>query len=87
MTSQEFDRKVQLAELMWAGFYYCPTTGCIIEAMSGDDKVLCSCGRSNPAVPTERTERSGTHIVRFLRKATSHAYVIQRAARRGELAD
>mgnify|MGYP001569452356 CR=1 FL=1 len=68
------------AHLMWAGFYRCPTTGRIIEAMSGDDKVLWRCQRSNPLVPAERTAQTGTHIVRFLEAATVDEYLDQQDA-------
>lgn len=68
----------RLAEMMWGGFYRCPTTGRIIEGLTGDDKALCNCGKSNPKVPDEMTERTGTHIVRFLEKVTAAEYIDQR---------
>lgn len=71
-------RKITLAKIMWGGFYRCPTTGKILEAMVGDDKALCNCGRSNPKVPTECTERTGVHIIRFLTPATVEEYVDER---------
>ena len=77
----ERERRIQIAEALYGGFYYCPTTGRIIEALSGDDKALCGCGVSNPAVPTEQTPQTGVHIVRFLRPATAAAYVAQEEAR------
>ena len=55
----------------------CPTTGRVIEGLLGDDKVLCRCGRSNPAVPTERTERTGVHVKRFLAPATEAEWLAQ----------
>lgn len=73
-------RRRVVAKAMWAGFYRCPTTNRIIEAMSGDDKVLCRCGQSNPAVPTEYTALTGTHIIRFLREATVDQYLDQQDA-------
>lgn len=72
------DLMAREAAIVWGGFYRCPTTGRILEALHGDDKVLCNCGRSNPLVPVERTERTGTHIIRFLRPATAREYVDQR---------
>ena len=78
MTERE-TRKLN-ALLMWAGFYRCPTTGRIVEAMTGDDKVLCRCGQSNPRVPQERTAQTGTHIVRFLDAATVDEYLDQQDA-------
>lgn len=75
MSARDVDRK--LAEAMWGGFYYCPTTGRIIEALPGDDKAICSCRRSNPTVPSERTEQTWTHVVRFLTHATTDAYLDQ----------
>lgn len=69
-------RAVALA--LYAGFYYCPTTGRVIEALPGDDKALCSCGVPNPAVPTESTHRTGTHVIHFLQAASVDAYIDQR---------
>lgn len=77
------ERKRVIVEAMWGGFYRCPTTGTIIEALPGDDKVLCGCRRSNPLVPTERTEQTATHIVRFLDRATTDEYLDQRERRKG----
>lgn len=70
------ERRTQ-ANMVWAGFYRCPTDGHIIEAMSGDDKALCVCRRSNPAVPSERTELTGVHIIRFLQAASVDDYLDQ----------
>lgn len=78
-TNDEIEADV--ARAMWGGFYRCPTTGRIIEALEGDDKALCSCGRSNPRVPSEETARTGVHIVRFLDVATAEDYVAQRSTR------
>lgn len=78
MTTRDVERA--LALVMWGGFYRCPTTGRVLEALPGDDKVLCGCRRSNPAVPTEETARTCTHIIRFLRAATVDEYLDQRAA-------
>lgn len=76
---------IEHAKVFWDGFYRCPTTGRIIEAMQGDDKVLCNCGTSNPKVPTESTDRTGVHIRRFLATATVEEYVDQMLARRAAL--
>jgi len=76
MTEREM--LIRRAAAMWGGFYRCPTTGRIIEALPGDDKAICRCGRSNQAVPAERTEQTSVHIVRFLRAATAEEYVDQR---------
>lgn len=74
--------KIAHAQILWGGFYICPTTGKIREALHGDDKVLCQCRRSNPAVPAEETERTGVHIIRFLEPSTAEAFVDQEDARR-----
>ena len=66
------DQRVQLAKVIWGGFYRCPTTGRILEQLPGDDKVLCSCGTSNPRCPTEHP---GVHVVRFLEQTTAEAYI------------
>jgi hypothetical protein len=75
MTEREL--RVLRAQSFYDGFYYCPTTRRILEGLPGDDKVLCGCRTSNPKVPAEATERTGTHIRRFLEPATPEAYVDQ----------
>jgi len=79
---------IRQVQLFYAGFFKCPTTGQILEQLPGDDKVLCGCRVSNPKAPTERTEHTGTHIVRFLDAVTAEEYVDARArarvARTGE---
>ena len=75
---RRIDRTLALA--MWGGFVRCPTTGRILEYLQGDDKVLCGCGCSNPAVPSEQTHRTGVHIVRFLKPASVDEYLDQRDA-------
>lgn len=60
------------------GFYRCPTTGQVIEALPGDDKAICGCGRSNPRCPEERTERTRTHKRRFLVSASVDDWIDQR---------
>lgn len=69
---------VERAKIFWGAFYRCPTTNRIIECLPGDDKAICGCRKSNPNVPTECTERTGVHIVRFLTPATADEYVAQR---------
>src|SRR5256885_17215902 len=59
-------RVVALALYGADGFYRCPSTGWIIGALPGDDKVICACRRSNPACPAEGAERTGTHVRRYL---------------------
>ena len=66
--------KQRLAEILYGGFVYCPTTGRVLAFLKGDDKVLCACRKSNPAVPAERAEETGVHIVRFLKSATAVEY-------------
>ena len=63
---------------LWGEFVKCPTTGRVLEVLRGDDKALCGCGRSNPAHPGERTERTHTHVVRFCEAATGDEYLAQR---------
>ena len=81
MTDNE--KEVARARALWDGFYYCPTSSRVLEALKGDDKVLCRCGKSNPKAPEEHTEQTGVHIRRFLRPATAEAFVAQENARRG----
>lgn len=76
------ERRRRYALVSWSGFYRCPTTGRIIEAMTGDDKALCYCRQSNPRVPSERTEETGVHIVRFLAAATVDEYLDQQESSR-----
>jgi len=68
-----------ILEAVWGGFYRCPTTGRIIEALAGDDKVICGCRRSNPQVPEERTEATGVHIIRFLVRVSTDDYLDQQS--------
>jgi hypothetical protein len=66
-------------------FYRCPNTGKVIRALNREKEVSCDCGRSNPAavnamsranwltrflLRTERTEETGTHLRRYLERAT-----------------
>lgn len=67
----------KLLAMLYQGFYRCPTNGRVLPALHGDDKVLCNCGRSNPEVPTERTHLTGTHVLRYLAKASVEAFVAQ----------
>lgn len=80
MSTEDRQRRRYVAQIMWAGFYRCPTTNRVIEALRGDDKVPCNCGCSNPAVPSERAPQTGTHILRFLRSATVDEYLDQQDA-------
>lgn len=77
LSATERARARHAAQTMYAGFYRCPTTGRVIEALHGDDKAICGCGHSNPALPAENTERTGTHVVRFLTPATVDDYIDQ----------
>jgi hypothetical protein len=78
-TNDPRDRRAskRMAEMFYDGFYRCPTTGRIIEALIGDDKVLCPCGQSNRRVPQEATARTGVHIRRFLAEATIDEWLDQ----------
>lgn len=58
-------------------YYKCPTTGRIIAALPGDDKVLCYCGQSNPKCPYKETYP--THVLVYLVPATEEAYGAQNA--------
>ena len=81
MSDQLSDRNIartnrrKLAEVMYGGFYRCPNSDRVLGVLPGDDKVLCPCRQSNPAVPQESTERTGTHIVRFLDPASVEAFL------------
>jgi len=52
----------------------CPNAGVVIEAMRGDDKALCGCGKANPKCPREAP---GHHVVAFLEPATIEEYEAQ----------
>lgn len=80
VSREERDVLIQRARIIWDAFYRCPTDGRIIEAMGGDDKVLCGCGVANPRCPQELTPRTGVHIRRFLTPATAEEYVDQKLA-------
>lgn len=76
------NRKALLEAL--ASFYRCPVTNQVIEAIRGDDKVCCPCGKTNPKiVAVGHREAPGVHIVSYLVKATADEYIQQEEARRG----
>lgn len=75
------EERVEVAARLWSGFFRCPTTGRVLAALPGDNKALCSCGRSNPRVVWERTEQTATHILSFLERSTAAAFVAQEEAR------
>ena len=67
-------------------FYRCPNTGKVIRAVNRQEEVRCNCGRSNPAAleairsanwvtrffsRNEHTEKTGTHLTRYLERATA----------------
>ncbi len=60
--------------------FHCPNTGKIIEGMKHDDKVLCGCGKSNPAA-NEAVQGVVHHVKRLLRRATVDDYLKQEAGR------
>lgn len=67
----------RLLEMMYDGFVRCPTTGRVIEVLTGDDKVICGCGKSNPKCLLEQNERTHTHIVYFMGRATVDDFIHQ----------
>jgi hypothetical protein len=67
--------RVAWAERAWAAFYRCPNSGRILTALRDDNKALCGCGRSNPAIPDERAERNGTHFIDYLEAASAADFV------------
>lgn len=48
----------------------CPTTGRTIDAIRGDDKVICNC----PAA----LQRGGTHLVSQCQASTVEKYMVER---------
>jgi hypothetical protein len=69
---------LELAAMM-CDFFRCPNTGKVIDAMKGDDKVICGCGCSNPAAPREDTANGiAHHYRRFLKTATAAEFAAQR---------
>lgn len=70
-------RQERLAAFLYGGFVRCPTTGKVLGFLKGDDKVLCHCRQSNPEIPQERTEETGTHIIRFCKSATAAEFVAE----------
>lgn len=68
---------IRIHARLWEGFFYCPTTGKVVPSLRQDDKVSCGCGISNPSYPQECTERTLTHVSRYLRTATVEAFVEQ----------
>jgi hypothetical protein len=51
-------------------FYICPNTGNVIDGLPGDDKVLCNCGKSNPAAARGEAKSGNliTHFVYLLKR-------------------
>lgn len=73
-----------LIRAMGAVFYRCPNSGRVIGPSSpNDDKVLCGCGKPQPASRGYRSgvrafaEPPGTHVKRFLPRATADDYIAQ----------
>ena len=79
-TDIEFDRA--MLELSYGGFVKCPTTGKILEVLKGDDKVLCYCGKSGPREPKGYSERTHTHFVELVEKASVDEFIAQEKKRR-----
>jgi len=48
----------------------CPTTGATIDAIKGDDKVICNCA--------EALEHGGTHLVCLCEPSTVDDYIRER---------
>lgn len=62
-----------------ADLYRCPNNGRIIETMKHDDKVLCNCGRTSPALAKRGFQDApGTHMKSFLPSATFEEWWEQR---------
>jgi hypothetical protein len=65
-------------------YFRCPTSGRVIQGDNHDDKVLCGCGRTNPALlvaspkSNEVHERVTVHVKRFLTPATVDEYLEQK---------
>ena len=73
--SRSYDVRRRLLLQLFAGFYRCPTTGRILEALPGDDNVACGCGTSNPRCPREGAERSFTHRIAYLEAVSVDDYL------------
>jgi hypothetical protein len=78
----DYKYKLFLVTTLYGGFFKCPTTGDILAALPHDDKVLCGCGKTNPKVArVGHREGPGTHVIRFLERATAKQYVDQEEER------
>ena len=72
--------------LLMSEFWRCPNNGRILMPGSEhDDKVLCGCGRPQPATyggphHSRFTEPRGTHVKKFLKRATPADYLKQEEA-------
>ena len=66
------EERVKKAKRMGIKVFRCPVTGGnIMEGCSGDDKVICACGKPNPSAPEgiQNVERrSHTHVVAYLQR-------------------
>lgn len=68
-------------------FWLCPITGRVLSASFGDDKALCGCGKTNPAVlkVSPKADETGGiagglshHIKRHMEPSTVDAFLEQK---------
>jgi hypothetical protein len=77
----------QRLEIMGARFFRCPNTGVILMSLADhDDKIMCGCGRPNPAIAATESGRdyrgvyhifTGAHLKRAMAPADIEAYLDQ----------
>ena len=72
MENDERTYQVQLAKILWGGFYKCPNSPAVLAILPHDDKVLCGCGKPNPKYTREPP---GHHVASLLEVATAEEFV------------
>lgn len=71
----------EMLNAFYDGFVRCPNTGQILEILTGDNKVLCPCHKSNPKFLAERAEETGVHFVVKCERATAEEFITQEETR------
>jgi hypothetical protein len=63
---------IERAKKLGYPVYICPNNGETLLGMHDDDKVTCSCGKSNPDAPEairNVEQRTHVHVISYLKKA------------------
>ena len=70
--------QVRLALLQGSDFHICPASGKVLMSPKHDDKALCWCGLSSPAlIRLGVRDAPGTHLKSVLQRSTAQQYIEQ----------